>query len=338
MNRGLTFIPKYVRQESDMNYGEVITHENYNEKLNLNTTQGDYNTYVLLKLLTCADPDNTFHIPYLDKEIDDCNAAIQAVDQRVDATNLRIDELDTRFTTDINNINDAIGALSDSVDERFDDTNQRVTNLEDGTTPIPYAQRADMITGADEADPNHYYGTDVDGNLGFIPLPPFVTAHNIGPAADIQGVYYTPLPNSIAESMLSPELRDKINVEFITDYRQLSNLPQINGITLTGNKSLSELGVQPAGSYVTTSSLSNTLANYYTITAAQNWVNNKLTGYATTSALATTNSNVATAQQTANNAVSAAATAQARANQGVRVGINSYVSNPQNGDLYFQVA
>ena len=51
----LNYIPKYVRQDSDLAYGEKVTHENYNEKLNLNTTQGDYNTDVLLKLLTGVD-------------------------------------------------------------------------------------------------------------------------------------------------------------------------------------------------------------------------------------------------------------------------------------------
>ena len=67
---GLKFTPKYVRQESDLEYGEKVTHENYNAKLNLNTTQGDYNTDVLLKLLTGVDRDDTYHIPYLDADIE----------------------------------------------------------------------------------------------------------------------------------------------------------------------------------------------------------------------------------------------------------------------------
>lgn len=36
-----------------------------------------------------------------------------------------------------------------------------------------------------------------------------------------------------------------------SDYDQLSNRPQINSVTLTGNKSLSDLGIQPSGSYLT---------------------------------------------------------------------------------------
>lgn len=70
-NEGLTFVPRYVRQVSDLSYGDKVTHENYNEKLNLNTTQGDYNTEVLRLLFGEIDKTRTFHIPYLDKEIDD---------------------------------------------------------------------------------------------------------------------------------------------------------------------------------------------------------------------------------------------------------------------------
>lgn len=36
-----------------------------------------------------------------------------------------------------------------------------------------------------------------------------------------------------------------------SDYSDLTNKPQINSVTLSGNKSLSDLGIQPAGSYLT---------------------------------------------------------------------------------------
>lgn len=35
-----------------------------------------------------------------------------------------------------------------------------------------------------------------------------------------------------------------------TDYNQLTNKPQINSVELSGNKSLSDLGIQPAGNYI----------------------------------------------------------------------------------------
>lgn len=37
-----------------------------------------------------------------------------------------------------------------------------------------------------------------------------------------------------------------------TDYTQLTNKPQINSVELSGNKSLSDLGIQPAGNYIET--------------------------------------------------------------------------------------
>lgn len=36
-----------------------------------------------------------------------------------------------------------------------------------------------------------------------------------------------------------------------SNYNQLTNKPQINDIELTGNKTLEDLGVQPAGDYLT---------------------------------------------------------------------------------------
>ena len=45
-----------------------------------------------------------------------------------------------------------------------------------------------------------------------------------------------------------------LNIGGTTDYNGLSNKPSINGTTLSGDKSLSDLGIQPAGSYVNESS------------------------------------------------------------------------------------
>lgn len=57
------YIPRYIRQESDMEYGSIVTHENYNEKLNLNGMQGDYNTEVLDNLFN--NNESEMQIPYL---------------------------------------------------------------------------------------------------------------------------------------------------------------------------------------------------------------------------------------------------------------------------------
>ena len=48
-----------------------------------------------------------------------------------------------------------------------------------------------------------------------------------------------------------------IQIEGVTNYPELNNLPQVNGVTLTGNKTSSDLGLQPAGNYATRQELTN---------------------------------------------------------------------------------
>ena len=46
-----------------------------------------------------------------------------------------------------------------------------------------------------------------------------------------------------------------------TNYNNLSNRPQINGITLAGNKTASDLNLQPAGNYITNEDIPKKLPN-----------------------------------------------------------------------------
>ena len=58
----------------------------------------------------------------------------------------------------------------------------------------------------------------------------------------------------------------------VTDYEDLSSLPQINGNTLIGNKTSEELGLQPAGSYATSGELAahtGNTQNPHQVTKAQ---------------------------------------------------------------------
>lgn len=82
---GIQFIPKFVKQTSDLWYGDIVTHENYNAKLNLNTDQGDYNTEFLRLLLTIADGENTPHVPYIDNYI---NEIIDELDTKANDSDL----------------------------------------------------------------------------------------------------------------------------------------------------------------------------------------------------------------------------------------------------------
>lgn len=49
-----------------------------------------------------------------------------------------------------------------------------------------------------------------------------------------------------------------------SDYEGLTNLPQIENVTLIGNKSLNDLGIQPAGNYVVDAAYVHTDNNYTT--------------------------------------------------------------------------
>lgn len=308
MNNGLTYVPKFVRQESDLEYGEKVTHENYNEKLNLNSTQGDYNTDVLLRLFTRINPNETYHIAYLDKAIQDVTDSMSG------------------FTGDV----EALAEDNITIHEHMDNIDADIAAIESGATEIPHAVTADSIASGATAGPSKYYGTDSNSNLGFIDLPEFLYAIDMETSTGVNGIYYVPALNSVTEPMLSAAVREKLNREAVVDYDYLDNRPQINSVTLTGNKSLSDLGIQPVGDYVTNANLTSTLSDYYTITAAQAWVNTQLESYATTASLTVVNSTATTANNTANSALS-------RANSCARVGVNSYVSNPQNGDIYFAV-
>jgi len=201
------FIPRWVHQVSEKEAGSLVTHEDYNEKLNLNSMQGDYNTHVLLRLLTCADSEHTYHVPYLDKEI-----------ERIDEELSRIPDI-----TELQEI---------------------LNHIIDGTTTVGHAEYADKITGIDEVEPKHYYGTSMDSSIGFFQLPDSIYAEDIeGTSVEIDGIYYTPRPNSVAESMLTPEVRAKLNAGSITSYNDLDDKPAIGGVTLTSATTLADLGI-----------------------------------------------------------------------------------------------
>lgn len=308
MNIGLTFIPKFVRQSSDLEYGDKVTHENYNEKLNLNTTQGDYNTFVLLKLLTSDNPEHTYHIPYLDKAINNLTNVIEGFDESIE--NLEEDNI--------------------AIHESIDNIGNTLDGIEHGVITVAHAATADTIAGSETAGPSKYYGTDANSNLGFIDLPEFIYAVDMESSTGVDGVYYIPALNSVAEPMLSAEVREKLNREAVVDYDYLDNRPLINSVLLTGNVSLSDLGVQPVGDYVTNTDLSTTLADYSTTADTHTWVYNQLATYATNQDLQIVNNGLTATTATANNAYT-------RAFACARVGINAAPQNPQNGDLYITV-
>lgn len=289
MNNGLIYIPKFVRQTSDMEYGSVVTHENYNEKLNLNMDQGDYNTEVLRILFTEKEMNKTYRIPYLEKYTDDTVADLRST----------FYDLQGQITTNKNNIEvnkTAIGVLDKALSAQSLLVGQIIT----GAKTVGHAKLADKITGIDEAGVHRYYGTDYDGLIGFHEVPDSIYAEDIESSSpDISGIYFTPRENSVAENMLTESVRAKLNKASITSYPELSDLPKINNVEVNGTLTLVDLGIQPAGNYLTeipdTYALksyvdsavspllsSNTAATTYATITALNTLENKVNTNAST--------------------------------------------------------
>ena len=84
----------------------------------------------------------------------------------------------------------------------------------------------------------------------------------------------------------------------VTDYEDLSSLPQINGNTLIGNKTSAELGLQPAGNYATAEALAAHTGN----TQNPHQVTKVQVGLGNVDNTSDANKPVSTAQQQALNA------------------------------------
>lgn len=231
---GIVFVPRFIKQYSDMEYGSVITHENYNEKLNLNEEQGDYNTEILRILFTDPDAAKVPHIKYLDRIIE-----------------TQVTRLDTDLADKQNQIEDNKTSIEENV-LNISNLSEQINNIINGVIQVEHAVSADKITGIDDAGANRYYGTNRTGSIGFHEMPDSLYAIDFdSDSVDIDGIYFTPRPDSITESMLIETLRNKINRMAISEYDLLTGRPTLNNVLLTGNVSLEQAGIQPAGNYLT---------------------------------------------------------------------------------------
>ena len=352
-NNGLTYVPKFVRQTSDLGYGDIVTHENYNEKLNLLIQQGDYNTEVLRQLLTPEyDPDRTYHIYYLDKALEhEAERVDQNLQDAVDTLNGRIDGLDDRFVADEENIATNTRNIEINTGNIATNTLNIATNaanilkILDGTTPVA---KANAITGIENAGARKYYGTDRTSTAGFHDMPAAIFAEGTeAQPALVNGIIFTPAPDSVEEAMLTSEVRTKLNRTNITDYALLDNLPKINNIELKGNKSLADLGIQPAGSYISPAAVAD---SYYNKTQVDTLLSPKLDASTAASTyqrqdamdvylLSSTASNTYATQTALANEASARATAITNmGNDRAKVFVqSSQPSNAKTGDLWIAV-
>lgn len=326
----MTYVPMYIRQKADYNFGETVTHEDYNAKFNIVADSLDYYAKVLFNLFNETNPEHAYHIPYLDTAIQDL----------ADATNREVERLDTKIDTEVTRLDGRIDTLQEEVDKNtsdiveifttLQDHEDRLVGMVDGSIITGHSQYADNIWGIEKQGRYRYYGTDKDTNIGFHDMPPAIYAEDIGEhplvnPVDVEGIYYIPGSNSVAESMLTPELRTKVNTK-ITKYPELTELPQINNVTLLGNKSLADLGIQPSGNYLTS------IPSVYV-------QRSELDAYPTTSAM---NSAISGAISGANG-YTAGVESNLNSYKGYvagtynRIGVNSRVANPIRGDMYVVV-
>ena len=169
------YVPRFVKQVSDLEYGSVVTHENYNEKLNLNMEQGDYNTEVLRILFTERELDKAYRIPYLEKYTDDAVATIK------NEIKDHVDQID-KNTADISNNRNAIAGNANDIKD-----------IIQGRIQVKRALWAAKLEGIDQAKDHTYYGKDYEGKIGFHEVPDGIFAEDISSStAEINGIYYVP--------------------------------------------------------------------------------------------------------------------------------------------------
>lgn len=310
---GLEYQPMFIRQRADYNFGETVTHEDYNARFNMLADTVDDHTSILMNIFYETNQDHVYHIPYLDIAIKDLTDYTKSEINRLDE---RDNELEEKIESTASDITDIFTTLEDHED--------RLNGITDGTIIVEHAHYTEQIYGVDEVGPYMYYGTDKDDNPGFHRMPPAIFADDLGEheivnPTDVDGIYYIPGSNSVAESMLTPEVRAKLNDKGVTEYPDLNQLPMVNGVTLLGNKTLADLGIQPSGNYLTA------IPDIYVQRP-------ELNNYPTNDDMYNAVSNMGSSASTALNnfRMFVAQTYN-------RIGVNAKVSNPIKGDLYIVV-
>lgn len=132
--------------------------------------------------------------------------------------------------------NRAISTIAESV----------VTATKELLTKAEY-DKTSVSTVVAEANKEGKYGVMYNGNIVYVP-------NYSGRDISINERVVVTLPsNNYKQMYISAVTRPLYNsdgsgdggVEHLSNYEELSNKPRINGITLSGNKTLTELGIQP---------------------------------------------------------------------------------------------
>ena len=120
---GKKYIPHFIRRESDLEFGSIVTHEDYNARFNLNTIQGDYNTETLRLLLTIPNSEDVPHVPYIDGYI---NKIIEELDTKTNDIDLATVAKSGSYT-DLSNVPTKLSSFEN--DTNYVDTKELNNNL-----------------------------------------------------------------------------------------------------------------------------------------------------------------------------------------------------------------
>lgn len=341
IKEGLIYIPKFSALAADKNYGDTVSHETFNEIVNKNTEQGDYNSEVLRILFTETDDTKTYHIPYMD------NLLVENL-EKVYADKEDINQRIRRNEETIAGYADVIGALNKTNEE----VQTAMQGFITGETPVGFATIAGHIKGVESAGPDKYYGTNKNSEVGFYSLPPAVYIEDADSGSmDISAIYIAPRPDSVDETMLTEAVRTKLNrQQGVTDYQYLTSKPKINNVELNGNVTLDALDImskaahnidiQSAKDYTDSKHAAalnevqklndNVYTNYLQKATAANT-------YTPLASFNTLGADVRDLDSKLKTVESKVTTNEKAITARCRVGINSYPSSPKPGDLYIEV-
>lgn len=178
-----------------------------------------------------------------------CNKSINAVDEAPDGYELWIEQANAKLNA-MDIALDEVETIDIDV-EKEDSTTTVTLTKKDGTTKtVNILDGVDGINGQDGRD--GIDGQDgANGQDGFSPIAT-VTETSDGATISITDKNGT----------TTAKIYNGTGGGGTSDYRNLENKPQINNVELTGNKTSSDLGLQPAGNYVIDSNYVHTDNNY----------------------------------------------------------------------------
>ena len=193
---------------------------------------------------------NTFYL-YCNKSINAVDEAPEGYELWIEQANAKLNAMDEALT-EVDNLNIDVNKIdtTTTVEITKKDGTTKIVNILDGVDGQNGQDGRDGVDGQNGQD-----GRDgVDGQNGQDGFSPIATVTETSDGATISitdknGTTIAKIHNGTGGGGTS-------------DYRNLENKPQINNIELTGNKTSSDLGLQPAGNYVIDSNYVHTDNNY----------------------------------------------------------------------------